>query len=124
MGADLMISYVIRKGKMKNEKRKEKMLKVVESMPLKWFEEQREYYNDNLYKEFGDGEEVKQFYRDTIDKFFKCLDYRDVTTIEHKGETLILSGGMSWGDYPTESYDTLCDFYELNNLVLKSGGFE
>lgn len=39
---------------------------------------------------------------------------RDVGWLEHKDEVVFISGGMSWGDLPTEFYRTL-------ELISKSG---
>ena len=95
------------------------------------------FWEGGLYKEFnennmpiddGDGEEpLTEKEAQTIMKeialdFFACLDYRDVTCISHKGDNIYLTGGMSWGDSPTESTETFQKFAMLPPKILKAGG--
>ena len=42
---------------------------------------------------------------------------RDLTTIEVAGRTILLTGGMSWGDSPTEALDAFTDLDEAGILV-------
>lgn len=48
---------------------------------------------------------------------------RDVTSIEVRGATVILSGGMSWGDEPTDTFALLCNVGYFPT-VLAAVGFE
>lgn len=59
-----------------------------------------------------------------IEEFSKCLGYRDTTILEYPERTIILSGGMSYGDGPTDSYETITRFSMLPNWLLLVGGFE
>lgn len=49
-------------------------------------------------------------------------DSRECAFAEHKGDRLMITGGMSWGDDPTDTFSSLC-FLENANL-LKMIGFD
>jgi hypothetical protein len=61
---------------------------------------------DNLLTE----EKVKEMLKKIIEDLFSCLDYRDVSCMIHKGEKIYLSGGMNYGDSPTDSMETIRRF--------------
>lgn len=65
---------------------------------------------------------AKPFIKKIIKETFQSLDYRDVGNITHKGDIIFLSGGMSWGDLPTDSCDTFNKFGMLPKKILKAGG--
>lgn len=67
-------------------------------------------------------EEAREVMKKIIEDFFECLNFRDVGTIEHKGDTIYISGGMSWGDTPTDSCSTINKFINLPQKILKAGG--
>lgn len=48
-------------------------------------------------------------YRDTLVMDLGAVygDYRDTATLIIGGETYVLTGGMSWGDEPTDSYRSI-----------------
>ena len=46
---------------------------------------------------------------------------RDATTIEIRGANLLMTGGMSWGDSPTEAWDAFSDLYALPGVVAAMG---
>lgn len=51
-------------------------------------------------------EQLADLRADFIDRIYELidrLDARDVGSISHKGDTLYITGGESWGDQPTES---------------------
>lgn len=53
--------------------------------------------------------EMLAAYRDTLVMDLECVygGYRDTAILLIGGETYILTGGMSWGDEPTDSYRSL-----------------
>lgn len=63
----------------------------------------------------------KQFLKNLIIEFFGCLNSREVAAIEHKGEILYLTGGMSWGEDPTESGNIFYLINELPQCILNEG---
>ena len=58
--------------------------------------------------------------KEIIDDFFECLNNRDMGYFEHKGDTIYLSGGMSWGDNPTDSITTIQKFNYLPEVATDS----
>ena len=68
--------------------------------------------------------EIKGHLKKVIEEFFECLNYRDVSYIEHKGEMIYLTGGMSWGDYPTDSCNVFNRFICLPQKILTAGGLK
>lgn len=54
---------------------------------------------------FRKKEEVRSYLTEAIDYLFYSEGYlRDVTELNIKGSWFLFSGGMSWGDEPTESF--------------------
>jgi hypothetical protein len=69
-------------------------------------------------------EEVRAEFMSVIRDFDHCIDYRDTTTLNYPERFILLTGGMSWGDAPTDSYSTIDKFQQLPMQLLKAGGFE
>jgi len=70
----------------------------------------------------GDSEDLpnlKTVARETVEEVFNSLDYRDVTTWYYNEIVFFLTGGMSWGDSPTDTYDCFMKFSLLPDKVLK-----
>lgn len=67
-------------------------------------EDFEEYKNDMQY-----------IVKDTFDRILNGR--RDVVCMEHKGDIIYLSGGMSWGEPPTESCDAFYKFNMLRGIV-------
>ncbi len=68
--------------------------------------------------------QVKEDFRRAIHEFFEIKDCRQITSFSYKGETFYITGGMSWGDSPTDAYDTLVHFGMLPFEVLSVTGAE
>lgn len=49
---------------------------------------------------------VRTYLKDAVDVLLS-EDRRDTTTITVGSETIVLAGGMSWGDAPSDAYDYL-----------------
>jgi hypothetical protein len=69
-------------------------------------------------------EASKKILKNVIEETFDSIGYRDVAEIEHKGEVIFLSGGMSWGDTPTNSCETFEKFNSLPRKILNAGGIK
>ena len=63
--------------------------------------------------------------KENIDLVFNALTNfrRDVSWFNHKGDRIFITGGMSWGDTPTNACNIFEQFYTLPTKVLKAGGF-
>jgi len=122
MGADLIISYVVVYKGTNLKQQKKNMLEAVKKLKTKDMKKFENYYETKC----GGGipnsiEDIKKDIIETINETFNAIidGYRDVTWIKHKDDTIYISGGMSWGDTPTES----CDRFNLFcNLPLKDLG--
>lgn len=69
-------------------------------------------------------EEVKAEFLKVIADFDACINYRDTTTLNYPERFILLSGGQSFGDAPTDSYTTIEKFANLPLSLLKKGGFD
>lgn len=79
--------------------------------------------------------EAEIFYEDSTDsaiksmlldelKFFKEAiknDSRELGAFRFKGNMIYLTGGMSWGDPPTELFDTINNLWQAG--ILEDAGF-
>jgi len=120
MGADLVVAYFGIKKEQDLQQAKEKMMSIVDELSKEDFSD----YFDSIYSddiENIDLDEAREEAKEVIERTFETLDYRDVTSIEHKGDIIYLSGGMSWGDSPTDSYDLFRKFSSLPEKLLKAG---
>ena len=152
MGADLCLSwFCIKEGKNLDEIKK-KMLNEVDKLNIKNLNEIEETIEEmgmideveekieemankekDLRKKIissleGENQEyigvAKEIFKEIIKDAFESVKghYRDVAEIRHKGEIIYISGGMSWGDIPTDSCDVFYKFGNLPKKVLKAGG--
>lgn len=122
MGADLIVEWVIVKEDIILDEAKEKMLKAVNNL-TEIDEEIRSYYKETTgeFQQEYKIDNVKSDFTEIINYVFDSIKqgYRDITWIKHKGEILYITGGMSWGDNPTDSYDYFYRFNYLPNKILK-----
>lgn len=58
-----------------------------------------------------------------IDALEKALDSSEASTITVAGYLMHVSGGLSWGDAPTEAADAIWNAYHLPEKVLRVMGF-
>lgn len=128
MGADLLLASVaVRHGKKYEgvtlDDRKAWMLNMAKTM---------EITKEDVWAicEHSTGDEPPETLKErrelvlnTINDFFNCLYYRDVTWTGVSIWQIIISGGLSWGDTPTESYRTIENFTYLPRRLLKHAGF-
>jgi len=112
MGADLIIEYVIIENGDVN-KEKEMMLKGIDKLNEKGIEDLKKFFEDECSYIVGkDIGSIKKEFGEIVEEVLE-KGYRDTTYFEHKGDTIFLTGGMSWGDSPTES----CDSFHKYNLI-------
>jgi len=123
MGADMLILWVaINELKDKNhDELQEQLLKAVEAVSFEQDREAIELYYDAVYNIMKIPEnvaEVKREFGEVVEETFKAFAYRDVTYGTHKGDVLYITGGLSWGDSPTDSYVTFEKFIQLPQRIL------
>jgi len=107
MGADMLlagfaVSHEFAEGTLEyREQRKKTMLEELEKVSVAELVELGDYMGDS-----EDLPNLKTIAKEAIEEAFGNLDSRDVT-IWYCDDKLafFLTGGMSWGDSPTDSYD-------------------
>ena len=124
MGADMCIQYVAFRGNNLNEfVPEEYKLRLIESVNEATFGELQNY--EQGYDEDDLGVlEMREKLIEVINEFFNCLDNRDVTCINHKGDRIYLTGGMSWGDNPTDSYGNFERLNYIDSDILNRAGIQ
>jgi hypothetical protein len=122
MGADMLVSYVYFKQGVDPESIKKKMLEnsdtptIIAEMLGRPDENESHYHkeDDDEPKTF---EEMKEGFKDAINKVFDSLYYRDVASFDFMGYTIYVTGGLSWGDDPTETFNTFERFWAMPELI-------
>jgi len=123
MGADMLISFVYFKQGINLESIKKKMLEqadgpvIIAELLGKPEDGPRSLLlqeNDEEPKTFA---EMTKRFKDTINEVFNSLYYRDVTDFPFMGYTIYITGGLSWGDNPTETFNTFDSFWHLPELI-------
>ena len=125
MGADLIINCVAINTNQSLDETRNNMLKEVDDIK-EISEEIKTYYCEGLY-EYDipqDLEKIKSDLKEGINQFFDCLNARDVSWIVHKGDKIYITGGLSWGDSPTESSNKFNRFWFLPQKVLDAGNIK
>jgi len=120
MGGEMCLAGFEKPEKMSMADFKAKLLANVEALTLEADMDAIESFFENLsgdIPEIIDIEQVKKQFREIIEETIKHSEYRDVTIYHHKGVDIYLSGGMSWGDGPTDSYDVFEQFQYLPEKV-------
>jgi hypothetical protein len=80
---------------------------------------------ENYTEEVLSEDEIKNILRKIVNDFFECVEcYNDIGEIEHKGEIIYISGGMSYGDSPTDSMKVLEKFNYLPTKIKEAGGIK
>ena len=122
MGADMLISFVYFKQGINLESIKKKMLEkadepvIIAELLGKPEEGPRLLLQENDEEPKTFAEMTKRF-KDTINEVFNSLGYRDVSYFDFMGYTIYITGGLSWGDVPTETYNTFDRFWHLPELI-------
>jgi hypothetical protein len=122
MGADMLISFVYFKQGINLESIEKKMLEkadepvIIAELLGKPEEGPRLLLQENDEEPKTFAEMTKRF-KDTINEVFNSLNYRDVTYFDFMGYTIYITGGLSWGDVPTETFNTFDNFWHLPELI-------
>lgn len=123
MGGDMILSIV--KLRCEPDETRERMIGAVNKLNEKCKLEQTEldHFFDIAFGETApsDLDKIKQKITKVIDAFFDCLDNRDVTSWDDAGCTHFATGGMSWGDTPTDSLPKFDNFSALPARILRAG---
>lgn len=151
MGADFCVQFFcVKKGDDDFAKKKKAMFKVIDKLDIKDYDDivtsiEERGREEEIEEELENDEEAdskekiinaldgnksryvsiaKGMFKKDIDEAFSCIGCRDVTEIYHKGEIMFITGGMSWGDAPSESYDSFLKLANLPTKVLRAGGIK
>jgi hypothetical protein len=126
MGADFVFAVAVFKNwdsgyeeQNQLDERKEKLIKIVnEATP-------------SQIQEYFDSKDDDEFPKDltlvgkrntiikVVEDFFDCLNSRESGSFNHEGDRFYLSGGMSWGDLPTDAVNLIYDFFNISSELLK-----
>jgi hypothetical protein len=123
MGADMCVAVVLQ---LKNDERG-----TAERINAMVAEAEKSPFNPADWGEFYEicGEKVprsNKVFEDanaTITDYFDVADGRQATSITHPRGQIIVTGGLSWGDAPTDAYDAVQRFGCLPERVLNAGGY-
>ncbi len=126
MGADFLMMYAAYPKGTDFDKEEQKMLERLETLNMNsgdahWFIETEYDHSIDLEEddEVSKNDNVRRFIRDIITGFFTMVRQcpRDLGKFEHKGDIIYCSGGMSWGDDPTEAYTLMSRFNQVEYLL-------
>ena len=122
MGADFTFDCVIINSNLPTENAKALLLKKCANLKLSDF---TEFDKDNLL-EILDLEltvntlpKIKTRFAEIINDIFDTLSSRECSRFTFKGYEIHLTGGMSWGDAPTDAFDTFGQFNALPECLHK-----
>lgn len=118
MGADMCIMSICSKPNIDLNKAQEQMVARLKERGGLTAEEESQVEDEYGYSDFDTaGAE------ETIKEFCSCIGDRDTAELNFPERTIYLTGGMSWGDDPTDSYDKFMRFSYLPADILEAGGF-
>lgn len=125
MGADLIVCYVKFKGDKTNKQRQKAIINSIDEAKKSIL---ILIYGNGIYEDedvtLTSLEELKAKHKKIVNDFFECLEFRDVTTIQPDKDIIYLTGGMSWGDSPTDSYNRFEQLLNIPDCILSKGGIE
>ena len=114
MGADMLVACVVFPSSANIVDEEAKLVKFAEEMPEDMIES---VYNDIFYDMIEDFDKGRIEIAETVKRGFKALRSRRSSWITVGDNTVFLSGGLSWGDAPTDEYE------EINSLAYIKGLF-
>jgi hypothetical protein len=116
MGADMIISCIAI-PKTNIPKLKDLFAKIHQNIDIMTEQDVKAYLvneqRDDGFMEEMTFDEYKEELHSIVSAVEQDLDARDVTAIEHRGDIIYITGGLSWGDNVTDSMD---DFDAFNNI--------
>lgn len=101
MGADF-IFQILPLAKL-DDKRREQFKKQIDALTLDQLIEMR----DSVFPGDDSAEDIKESLANVLDEYSDLMDRRDCGCLTLHGCQFILTGGMSWGDDPTNSHRTM-----------------
>lgn len=104
MGADMLIASVIFPKNPDLDAEKKKILNAVKTLDE---DDLTNIYNDVFYESLEDIEDGRAEVVKTVERGFDVLYNRQTTWIEVGDQVVFLSGGLSWGDAPTDAYEKI-----------------
>jgi len=125
MGADLIMEAIFVDERWTFEEAVEQMLEEIDKTHPTDFDTFIEYVMHEEWDiEYLDDKKTKQL-KDKAKEVVKKMEEiitgqpRDLTWINHKGHVIYLTGGMSWGDSPTDSFCDFENYYYLPRNITK-----
>jgi hypothetical protein len=122
MGADFLFDCVIINEKKTNEQVRASLLIKCASIKLTDFTEcDRGNISEMLDIDITRDtlSELKTRFREIINDTFNTLNSRACSILNFRGYNIHLTGGMSWGDAPTDAFDTFGQFNVLPRCLHK-----
>lgn len=119
MGADFMYAYTpIRGGRSEWIE----IAKSAEVSDLRDILEDR--IMDYLVEDMEDEEQVRAAFVDAINTVWDAIENRnrEVARIQIDGETCLITGGMSWGETPTDIFDPIVLYAEFQDWFTDKRG--
>jgi len=108
------------------DERKNAMLNFIKSLKidkeeLEDFLDRSGYDEEELEQDIDEDEYIRKILIDCIENVFSSLNSREVSCINIPFGEIYITGGMSWGDYPTDSCVNFELFYNLPQDILSIG---
>lgn len=122
MGADMLLTYIgaKRRGKWGDFAPIKTALKNLKRL-VKKDDFKKDDWND--YKEyFSEDDDLRKEALDACNIAIDDLDGREVTTMYWNGNIYAATGGMSWGDAPTEAFAHFDLINRMPERILKKAG--
>lgn len=104
MGADMLVACVVFPKDFNFDLEKEKILNSIKTLDE---DDIINIYNDVFYEVLEDLEEGRAEVAKAVERGFDVLYNRQTTWIHVGDKIVFLSGGLSWGDAPTDAYEKI-----------------
>ena len=79
---------------------------------------------DEFAEYYSDGEDLKKEALDAIELALEDLDCREVAFVDFGNRIYAMTGGMSWGDSPTDTFAHFDVVMRMPMRLLKKAGLE
>ena len=80
--------------------------------------------NDKNEEEKITEQRAREIMKEVVEEFFDYINSREVGQFEFKGYTILLTGGMSYGDNPTSVMEFFNKISNLPEKIMKAGELE
>lgn len=83
-----------------------------------------DFTDEELFPDFTDEKNDELFRQAIIARAVEAIETcygnnRDISRLALKNSQYVLTGGMSWGDAPTNAFDDVCLLWEIDQLFAK-----